>query len=196
MRTWRASPRSPGTTSWRGVDGAGNAYVNSIGFDFPGGQPPRGSWRSSGRTGLPDASPTTWPSPTGWPSPTMAGLCWSPRPTPTCITAFDIVADGDLERTAGVGEDTGATTPTASASTRRERSGMPTWAVGAACGSERAGRSFPQFDLDRREFACALSRGDDPRLFVVGQHYGGPGAAQPSGRVVAFPAPAPGAGKP
>jgi len=44
--------------------------------------------------------------------------------------------------------------------------------------------------------ACALSRGQDPRLFVVGQHYGGPETAQPSGRVVAFPAPAPGAGKP
>ena len=39
-------------------------------------------------------------------------------------------------------------------------------------------------------------RGQDPHLFVVGQHFGGPGPAQPSGRVVAFPAPAPGAGKP
>jgi thioredoxin reductase len=45
-------------------------------------------------------------------------------------------------------------------------------------------------------FACALSRGQDPHLFVVGQHYGGPESAQPSGRVVAFPAPAPGAGRP
>ena len=50
--------------------------------------------------------------------------------------------------------------------------------------------------LDRGAFACALSRGDDPRLFVVGQIYGGAESPQPSGRVVAFPAPAPGAGKP
>jgi sugar lactone lactonase YvrE len=50
--------------------------------------------------------------------------------------------------------------------------------------------------LDRGAFACVLSRGQDPRLFVVGQHYGGPEPAQPSGQVVAFPAPAPGAGKP
>jgi len=50
--------------------------------------------------------------------------------------------------------------------------------------------------LDRGAFACALSRGQDPRLFVVGQIYGGPGSPQPSGRVVAFPAPAPGAGRP
>jgi hypothetical protein len=51
-------------------------------------------------------------------------------------------------------------------------------------------------DLDRGAFACALSRGQDPRLFVVGQNFGGPESAPPSGRVVAFPAPAPGAGKP
>jgi len=44
--------------------------------------------------------------------------------------------------------------------------------------------------------ACALSRGQDPRLFVVGQHDGGHEPAQPSGQVVALPAPAPGAGNP
>jgi hypothetical protein len=32
-------------------------------------------------------------------------------------------------------------------------------------------------------------------LFVVGQTYGGPESPQPSGQVVAFPAPAPGAGR-
>jgi hypothetical protein len=35
-----------------------------------------------------------------------------------------------------------------------------------------------------------------PSLFVVGQTWGGPQAAQPTGQVVAFPAPAPGAGWP
>ena len=50
--------------------------------------------------------------------------------------------------------------------------------------------------LDRGAFACALSRGDDPRLFVVGQHYGESQPPPPSGQVVAFPAPAPGAGRP
>ena len=51
-------------------------------------------------------------------------------------------------------------------------------------------------DLDRGAFACALSRGEDPRLFVVAQIYGGPEPSQPSGQIVAFPAPSPGAGKP
>jgi sugar lactone lactonase YvrE len=50
--------------------------------------------------------------------------------------------------------------------------------------------------LDRGAFACALSRGADPQLFVVGQAWGGPASPQPSGQVVAFPAPAPGAGRP
>jgi sugar lactone lactonase YvrE len=51
-------------------------------------------------------------------------------------------------------------------------------------------------DTDRGAFACALSRGEDPRLFVVGQRWGEAGSPQPSGQVVAFPAPAPGAGRP
>ena len=51
-------------------------------------------------------------------------------------------------------------------------------------------------ETDRGAFSCALSRGADPRLFVVGQNYGGPGSPEPSGQLVAFPAPAPGAGRP
>jgi sugar lactone lactonase YvrE len=62
--------------------------------------------------------------------------------------------------------------------------------------AREGGEVLATVDLDRGAFACALSRGQDPRLFVVGQHYGGPETAQPSGRVIAFPAPAPGAGKP
>lgn len=58
------------------------------------------------------------------------------------------------------------------------------------------GEVLATVDLDRGAFSGALSREDDPRLFVVGQTWGGPDPRQPSGRVVAFPAPAPGAGKP
>jgi sugar lactone lactonase YvrE len=58
------------------------------------------------------------------------------------------------------------------------------------------GELLATVDLDRGAFACALSRGQDPRLFVVGQNWGGPGRAETTGQVVAFPAPAPGAGKP
>ncbi len=46
-------------------------------------------------------------------------------------------------------------------------------------------------------FACTLSRGEDPQLYVVAQQRGGSEAAEPTGQIVApAPAPAPGAGKP
>ena len=51
-------------------------------------------------------------------------------------------------------------------------------------------------DTDRGAFSCALSREAQPRLFVVGQTWTGPGPGEPTGQVVAFPAPAPGAGRP
>ncbi|MET9490866.1 SMP-30/gluconolactonase/LRE family protein [Nocardia sp. NPDC006630] len=51
-------------------------------------------------------------------------------------------------------------------------------------------------ELDRGAFACALSRGENPYLYVVGQNWGGPEASEPTGQIVAFRAPAPGAGKP
>ena len=52
-------------------------------------------------------------------------------------------------------------------------------------------------ELDRGAFACALSRDDDePRLYVVGQKWGGTQQPEPTGQVVVFPAPAPGAGRP
>jgi len=35
------------------------------------------------------------------------------------------------------------------------------------------GEILQRVDVDRGAFACALSRGQDPRLFVVGQHFGG-----------------------
>lgn len=50
--------------------------------------------------------------------------------------------------------------------------------------------------LDRGAFACILSRGERPQLYVVGQKWGGPQTAERTGQVVVFPAPAPGAGKP
>ena len=51
-------------------------------------------------------------------------------------------------------------------------------------------------DLDRGAFACALSRGDQPQLYVVGQQWGGPEATGLTGQIVVFPAPGSGAGKP
>ena len=57
-----------------------------------------------------------------------------------------------------------------------------------------AGEVLATVNLDRGAFTFALSRGQDPHLFVVGQNFGGPEPTQSTGRVVAFPAP--GAGRP
>ena len=58
------------------------------------------------------------------------------------------------------------------------------------------GEALGTVDIDRGAFACALSRGDDPKLYVVGQQYGGPDTTESTGQVVVFPAPAAGAGRP
>lgn len=50
--------------------------------------------------------------------------------------------------------------------------------------------------LDRGAFACMLSRGEDPRLFVVGQHFDADSSSGRTGQVVAFPAPHPARGDP
>jgi hypothetical protein len=58
------------------------------------------------------------------------------------------------------------------------------------------GEVLATVELDRGAFACMLSRGDRPQLYVVGQEWGGPQPTEPTGQVVVFPAPAPGDGKP
>ena len=58
------------------------------------------------------------------------------------------------------------------------------------------GEVLATLELDRGAFSCTLSRDDYPRLYVVGQEFGGPRAVEPTGQVVVFEAPAPGAGRP
>jgi sugar lactone lactonase YvrE len=152
------------------VDDRGLAYINSIGFDFPGGEFAPGL--------------VVLATPDG-----------NVRQVAGRLTAYGIGADGGL-------------------GSRRVRAQTPgdhpdgicidaqgaVWYADVGnrhCVRVREGGGvLGTVSLDRGAFACVLSRGQDPRLFVVGQHYGGPGPAQPSGQVVAFPAPAPVAGKP
>ncbi|MGC2795727.1 MAG: SMP-30/gluconolactonase/LRE family protein, partial [Mycobacterium sp.] len=60
------------------------------------------------------------------------------------------------------------------------------------------GEVLDTVELDRGAFACILSRGDQqPQLYVVCQEWGGTQPPrEPTGQIVVFPAPAPGAGKP
>jgi sugar lactone lactonase YvrE len=177
------------------IDSRGNAYVNNIGFEFPGGDFAPGivALVTAGGTVRQVAAGVAFPN----------GMAVTPDGSTLilaesyaeCLTAFDIVGDGDL-----VNRRTWAAVP------GDHPDGICIDAEGAVwyadVGNQRCvrvrerGEVLATVELDRGAFACALSRGEDPRLFVVGQIYRGPGSPQPSGQVVAFPAPAPGAGRP
>ena len=161
------------------VDDRGFAYVNSIGFDFPGGEfapglvvlaTPDGNVRQvAGDVAFPNGMAITPDGGTLIVAESYAGRVWAEtpgdHPDGICIDAEGAVWYADVGNQHCV----------------RVR---------------EAGEMLATVTLDRGAFACALSRGQDPHLFVVGQNFGGPQSAQPSGQVVAFPAPAPGAGKP
>jgi sugar lactone lactonase YvrE len=177
------------------VDGRGNAYVNSIGFDFPGGEFAPGLIVLVTPEGTVDQVAEGLAFPNGMAiSPDGATLI-AAESYGNRLTAYDIGPGGGLgnrrvwaetpgDHPDGICLDAEGTVWYADVGNRhcvRVREG---------------GEVLGTVDWDRGAFACTLSRDDDPRLFVVGQAWGGPPSPQPSGRVVAFPAPAPGAGRP
>jgi sugar lactone lactonase YvrE len=177
------------------VDQRGNAYVNNIGFDFPDGEFTPGTVVvvTSDGTVVPVADDLAFPN----------GMAITPDGTTLIVaesyanrlTAFEIGRDGALDN-----RRVWAETPD------DHPDGICLDAEGALwyadvgnqhCVRVREGGDVvASVDLDRGAFACALSREQNPRLFVVGQDWGGPNSATPTGQVVAFPATAPGAGWP
>jgi sugar lactone lactonase YvrE len=178
------------------VDARGHAYVNGIGFQFPG---------EDFAPGL-----VVLVTPDGVVTPVADGLAFPNGMAVTAdgstlivaesyaeqLTAFDIAEDGTLSR-----RRVWAATP------GEHPDGICLDATGAVwladvgrqhCVRVReGGEVLTTVDLDRGAFACALSRGADPTLYVVGQSWGGPDdVGGTTGQVVAFPAPAPGAGHP
>ena len=177
------------------VDARGNVYVNNIGFDFPGGAPapglvalvtPDGSARAvAGDLAFPNGMAITADGAT-----LIVAESYGNR-----LTAFDIGPDGELGGRrvwAEAGED--------------HPDGICVDAEGAVWYADVAnkhcvrvregGDVLDTVDLDRGAFSCTLSRDGDPKLYVVGQQYGGTESAEPTGQVVVFPAPTGGAGKP
>jgi sugar lactone lactonase YvrE len=177
------------------VDDQGNAYVNSIGFDFPGGE------FAPGLVVLvtPEGNVTQVADDLAFPN----GMAISPDGRTLVVaesyanrlTAYDIRNDGGL----GVPHVWAETPGDHPDGICMDAEGAVWYAdVGNQhCVRVREGGAvLAAVELDRGAFACVLSREENPRLFVVGQTWGGPDRSHPSGRVVAFPAPAPGAGRP
>jgi sugar lactone lactonase YvrE len=177
------------------VGADGNAYVNTIGFDFPGGEPAPGSIALAAPGGAVRLVAGDLAFPNGMAITADGATLVVAESYGNRLTAYDIAPDGDLGNRR-VWADTGDDHP----------DGICVDAEGAIWYADVANRHCVRVreggevlataELDRGAFACALSRGDQPQLYVVGQEYGGPQAAGPTGQVVVFPAPAPGAGKP
>jgi sugar lactone lactonase YvrE len=180
------------------VDGRGNAYVNNIGFDFPGGEfvpgivalvTPDGSARQvadgvafpNGMAGTPDNSTLIVAESYG-----------------NKLTACDILADGTL-------------------SNRRLWADLPGGAPDGIClDAENAvwyadvpnqccvrvlegGEVLQTIRLDRGCFACALGGADGRTLFLVANEWGGPASmaeGSRAGQVLTTEAPAQHAGWP
>lgn len=177
------------------VDDQGNAYVNTIGFDFPGGEFATGLVARVTPEGHVRQVADNVAFPNGMAITADGGTLIVAESYANQLTAFDLGTDGDLGR-----RRVWAQTP------GDHPDGICLDAEGALWYADVAnqhcvrvregGEVIATVKLDRGAFACALSRGEDPRLYVVGQNWGGPESPAPSGQVVVYPAPAPGAGKP
>lgn len=177
------------------VDDRGNAYVNTIGFDFPDDEVAPGSVVRVSPEGQVDLVADDLAFPNGMAITADNATLIVAESYASRLTAFEHATDGSLG-----GRRVWAETP------GDHPDGICLDAQGAVWYADvgnrhcvrvlEGGQVLDTVEFDRGAFACTLSRGDDPRLYVVGQDWGDPDASQPSGRVVAFPAPAPGAGRP
>lgn len=180
------------------VDGRGNAYVNSIGFDFPAGSfapgivalvAPDGSARQvADGVAFPNGMAVT---------PDNATLILA-ESYANRLTAFDIADDGGLTNRR-VWADLAGGFP----------DGICIDAQGAVwyadvpnkrCVRVREGGEVLQtVELDRGCFACALGGSDGRTLFLAAAEWGGAesmGGGQRTGQALAVAAPAPRAGWP
>jgi sugar lactone lactonase YvrE len=182
-----------GTFPWNdiAVDGRGFAYVNNIGYQFPGGEPapgliavatPDGTVRQvAGDVQFPNGMAVTADDTT-----LIVAESHASR-----LTAFDIGPDGDLtNRRVWAALDNAAP------------DGICIDAEGAvwyadvpnkACVRVREGGEVVQtVHLDRGGFACALSDGDHPTLYVTAADFSNPAAmmsGERTGRLLATDVP-------
>lgn len=180
------------------VDGRGNAYVNNIGFDFPGGAFAPGIVALVTPDGIARQVADGMAFPNGMAvTPDNATLIVA-ESYGNRLTAFDIAVDGGLSNRR-VWAELGGDHPDGICLDAENA----VWYsdVGARhCVRVREGGEVLQtIDLDRGCFAC-VQGGDDRRtLFMVANQWGGPtsmGDQTRMGQVLAVEAPAPGAGWP
>ena len=180
------------------VDGRGNAYVNNVGFDFPGGD------FAPGTIALvtPDGSTRQVADGVAFPN----GMAVTPDNSTLIVaesygkklTAFDIAADGSLSNQR-VWADLDGGIPDGiclDAENAVWYGDVPN----KRCVRVREGGEVLQtIELDRGCFACALGGANKRTLFMIATEWHGTASMADgarTGQVLAFEAPAPGAGWP
>jgi sugar lactone lactonase YvrE len=180
------------------VDGRGNAYVNDVGFDFPGGE------FAPGTIALvtPDGSARQVADGVAFPN----GMVVTPDNSTLIVaesygqklTAFDIAADGSLSNRR-VWADLDGGVPDGiclDAENAVWYGDVPN----KRCVRVREGGEVLQtIELDRGCFACALGGANKRTLFMIATVWGGPANmadAARTGQVLTVEAPAPGVGWP
>lgn len=178
------------------TDDQGNAYVNTIGFDFPGGQFAPGLVVLVTAEGKVSQVADDLAFPNGMAITPDGATLVVAESYANRLTAYDIGSDGGLGNRR-VWAETPGDHPDGICMDAESAVWYADVGNQHCVRIREGGQVLATVGLDRGAFACALSRGEDPHLFVVAQTWGGPESSpQPSGRVVAFPAPAPGAGRP
>ena len=125
------------------VDARGNAYVNTIGFDFPGGEPAPGSVVLVTPEGAVRRVAEDLAFPNGMAITADGSTLIVAESHGNRLTAYDIGPDGDLA-TGARGRTPGMTIPTGSVSMPRAQSGTPMWVADTACGCARAVKFLPR----------------------------------------------------
>jgi sugar lactone lactonase YvrE len=191
------------------VDGRGNIYVNSIGFEFGAGEPqpgiialvtPDGSVRQvADGLEFPNGMVVTPDNATLIVSESFAGR----------LTAFAIAADGSLSHRRvwadgigpdGISLDADGAIWTHSADTRTH-TGRDDSPEGQCLRVREGGEILQRFELDRAGFACMLGGPDGRTLFMLAADWRGienvdAAIAARTGQVLVARAPAPGVGWP
>jgi sugar lactone lactonase YvrE len=180
------------------VDGRGNAYVNNIGFDFPGGE------FAPGLVALvaPDGSARRVAEGVAFPN----GMAVTPDNSTLIVaesygsklTAFDIAADGSLSNRR-LWADLGDGVPDGiclDAENAVWYGDVPNKRCVRVC---EGGDVLQTIELDRGCFACALGGAGKQTLFMTTNEWAGPanttGGAR-NGQLLTARAPSPGAGWP
>ena len=194
-----ADLRGLSTSPWNDivVDSAGNAYVDNIGFDFPGGQFKPGTLAVVSSDGIARLVADDLAFPNGIALTPDEGTLIVAESYAERLTAFEIDDHGDL-RNRRVWAETPGDHP----------DGICVDSDGAVwyadVGNRRCvrvregGEVLNTVECDRGCFACVLGGADNSTLFIVAQEWSAEGmrSGARSGQVLAVPTPAWRAGRP